>query len=97
MRVPATALSDLLFVDQKFDQESTKKQPNIDQNQRWSEKCLALRPGSCLGGVLEASRARLKSQHSPKFAPQIEGQSIEDRCKNRSKMDAFQVTILLHF
>ena len=69
----------------------------IDQNHRWSEKCRALRLGSRLGGVLEASWARLRGQHSPKLASQIEGTSIENRCKNPSKNDAFQVSILTHF
>ena len=45
-----------------------------------------------LGSVLEASWACLRGQHSPKLATQIEGKSIKNRCK----MDAFQVAILMH-
>ena len=59
--------------------------PKIDQNQRWSEKCRALRLGSPLGGVLEASWRRLGAQHSSKLATQIEGKSIKNQSKNRSK------------
>ena len=59
--------------------------PTIDQNHRWSEKCRALRLGSRLGGVLEASWAHLRGQHSSKLASQIEGKSIKNQCKNRSK------------
>ena len=54
-----------------------KNQPKIDQNHRWSEKCRALRLGSRLGGVLEASWARLRGQDSSKLASQIEGKSIK--------------------
>ena len=38
-----------------------------------------------LGAVLEASWARLRSQHSSKLASQIEGKSINNQCKNLSK------------
>ena len=34
---------------------------------------------------MEASWARLRGQHSPKLASQIEGKSIKNRCKNPSK------------
>ena len=69
----------------KIDQKSTKNLPKIDQNHRWSEKCRALRLGSRLGGVLEASWRSLRGQHSSKLASQIEGKSIKNQCKNRSK------------
>ena len=69
----------------KINQTSKQHRPKIDQNHRWSEKCRALRLGSRLGGVLEASWARLRGQHSPKLATQIEGKSIKNGCKNRSK------------
>ena len=38
-----------------------------------------------LEAVLEASWARLRGQHSSKLASQIEGKSIKNQCKNRSK------------
>ena len=69
----------------KIDQESTKNQSKIELNSINIEKSLALRLGSRLGGLLEASWARLRGQHSPKLASQIEGKSIKNRCKNPSK------------
>ena len=73
----------------KINQQSTKNrskiEQQIDQNHGWSEKCRALRLGSRLGGVLEASWARLRGQHSSKLASQIEGKSIKNPCKNSSK------------
>ena len=48
-----------------------------------------------LGAVLEASWARLRGQHSPKLASQIEGKSIKNRCKINQKIDAFQVANLI--
>ena len=60
--VPATALGAIDFLQivtpkiyQKSTKQSMKNQTQIDQNQRWSEKCRALRLGSRLEGVLEAS------------------------------------------
>ena len=50
-----------------------------------------------LGGVLEASWARLRGQHSPKLASQIEGKSIRNPCKNTFKNDAFQVSVWMQF
>ena len=70
----------------KIDQQSIKNQPKINQNHCWSEKCRALRLGSRLGGVLEASWRSLRGQHSSKLASQIEGKSIKNQCKNRSKI-----------
>ena len=77
----------------KIDRKSIKnrskinrKSIKIDQNHRWSEKCRALRLGSRLGGVLEASWARLRGQDSSKLASQIEGKSIKNPCKNQSKI-----------
>ena len=61
----------------KIIRESSGKRLKVYQNYRWSEKSLALRLGSRLGGVLEASWARLRGQHSPKLASQIEGKSIK--------------------
>ena len=69
----------------KIDQKSTKNPSKIHQNSIKIEKCDALRLGSHLGGLLEASWARLRGQHSPKLASQIEGKSIKNRCKNLSK------------
>ena len=57
----------------------------IHQNSNKIAKCPALRLGSHLGGLLEASWARLRGQHSPKLAVQIEGKSISDQFKNPSK------------
>ena len=65
--------------------KSIKNQPKIDQKSTRSEKCRALRLGSRLGGVLEASWRSLRGQHSSKLASQIEGKSIKNQCKNRSK------------
>ena len=39
----------------EINQKSNTHRPKIDQNHRWNEKCRALRLGSRLGGVLEAS------------------------------------------
>ena len=69
-----------------INRKSIKHWPKINQNHRWSEKCRALRLGSRLGGVLEASWARLRGQDSSKLAPQIEGKLIKNPCKNRSKI-----------
>ena len=69
----------------KIIRKSIINQPKINRNHRWSETCRALRLGSCLGGVLEASWARLRVQHSTKLASQIEGKSIKNVYKNRSK------------
>ena len=69
----------------KIDQKSSKIRPKIDQNSIKIENCRALRLGSRLGGLLEASWARLRGQHSSKLASQIEGKSIKNRCKNQSK------------
>ena len=52
-----------------------KNRPKIVKNQCWSEKCRALRLGSRLGGVLEASWRSLRGQHSSKLASQIQGKS----------------------
>ena len=69
----------------KIDPKSIKNRPKIDQKSTRSEKCRALRLGSRLGGVLEASWGSLRGQPSSKLASQIEGKSIENQCKNRSK------------
>ena len=69
----------------KINRKSIKLRPNINQNHRWSEKCRALRLGSRLGGVLEASWKSLRGQHSSKLASQIEEKSMKHQCKNRSK------------
>ena len=69
----------------KIHPKSIKHRPNIDQKSTRSEKCRALRLGSRLGGVLEASWRSLRGQHSSKLASQIEGKSIKNQCKNRSK------------
>ena len=66
----------------KINQQSTL---NIDQKSTRSETCRALRLGSSLGGVMEASWRSLRGQHSSKLASQIEGKSIKNQCKNRSK------------
>ena len=66
-------------------QTSNRNQPKLKQNHHWSETCRALRLGSRLGGVLEASWRSLRGQHSSKLASQIEGKSIKNQCKNRSK------------
>ena len=67
----------------------TKNQPTVEQTSTkitaGVKQCRALRLGSRLGGVLEASWARLRGQHSSKLASQIEGKLIKDLCKNRSK------------
>ena len=70
----------------KINQKSTQNRLKIDQKSTRSEKCRALRLGSRLGGVLEASWARLRGQDSSKLASQIEGKSIKNPCKNRSKI-----------
>ena len=78
----------------KIDQKSIRNRPKIDQNHRWSEKCRALRLGNRLGGVLEASWAHLRGQHSSKLASQIEGQSIKNQCKNQTKIDVMLGVLL---
>ena len=70
----------------KINKKSTQNRPKIDQKSTRSEKCRALRLGSRLGGVLEASWRSLRGQHSSKLASQIEGKSIKNQCKNRSKI-----------
>ena len=70
----------------KINQKSTQNRLKIDQKSTRSEKCRALRLGSRLGGVLEASWRSLRGQHSSKLASQIEGKSIKNQCKNRSKI-----------
>ena len=65
--------------------KSSPNRQTIGKNHRWSEKCRALRLGSRLGGVLEASWARLRGQHSSKLASKVEPKSLKHRCKNRSK------------
>jgi len=56
------------------------------RNRGLNEKCRALRLGSRLGCVLEASWARLRGQDSSKLVSQIESKSIKNQCKNRSKI-----------
>ena len=46
----------------KIDPKSIETRPKIDQKSTRSEKCRALRLGSRLGGVLEASWAHLRGQ-----------------------------------
>ena len=70
----------------KINQNSTQNRLKIDQKSTRSEKCRALRLGSRLGGVLVASWRSLRGQHSSKLASQIEGKSIKNQCKNRSKI-----------
>ena len=70
----------------KIDPKSIKNRTKIDKKSTRSEKCRALRLGSRLGGVLEASWGSLRGQHSSKLASQIEGKSIKNQCKNRSKI-----------
>ena len=77
----------------KHCEKSIKSPPTIDQNHHWSEKCRALRLGSRLGCVLEASWARLRGQDSSKLACQSEGNSI----KIDQKFDAFQVPVFMQF
>ena len=71
---------------QKINQKSTQNRLKIHQKSTRSEKCRALRLGSRLGGALEASWRSLRGQHSSKLASQIEGKSIKNQCKNRSKI-----------
>ena len=85
----------------KVDPKSIKNLTKIVRKSTMSEKCRALRLGSRLGGVLEASWAHLRVQHSSKLASQIEGKSVKKtiqhqtkhRCLPRSSFDA----ILIHF
>ena len=81
----------------KIHPKSITNRPKIDQKSIRSEKCRALRLGNYLGGVLEAFWRSLRDQHSFKLASQIEGKSIKNRCKNRTKFDAFQVPVLIQF
>ena len=68
-----------------MNQKSTQHRLKIDQ------KSTKSRPGAknvahfVLGAVLEASWRSLRGQHSSKLASQIEGKSIKNQCKNRSK------------
>ena len=59
----------------KIDQKSTKNQPGAKNVAHFA-----------LGAVLEASWRSLRGQHSSKLASQIEGKSIKNLCKNRSKI-----------
>ena len=70
----------------KINQKSTQNRSKIEQ------KSTKNRPGAknvarfVLGAVLEASWRSLRGQHSSKLASQIEGKSIKNQCKNRSKI-----------
>ena len=72
-------------INQKSTPTSIKNRTNIDQKSTRSEKCRALRLGSHLGSVLEAFWRSLRDQHSSKLASRVEGKSIKNQCKNRSK------------
>ena len=84
----------------KIDQKTIKNHPksqkcrgapglprdNFAPKSRPEPKIHALRLGSRLGCVLEASWARLGGQDSSKLDSKIEGKSIKNPCKNRSKI-----------
>ena len=81
----------------KINPKSTKNQwkikQKLTQNQsKIEQKSTKNRPGAknvahfVLGAVLEASWRSLRGQHSSKLASQIEGKSIKNQCKNRSKI-----------
>ena len=81
----------------KIEPKSTKNRPNInqkstqnrakfDQNRKLSRTSSWEPSWSRLGCVLEASWAPLRVQDTSKLASQIEGKSIKNPCKNRSKI-----------
>ena len=74
----------------KIDQTSIQNRPKIDFKSTkitaGAKNVAHFVLGAVLGAVLEASWARLRGQHSPKLASQIEGKSIKNRCKNRSNI-----------
>ena len=84
-----------------IDQKSTKNRPKIDQNSIKIEKCRALRLGSRLGAVLDASWRRLGRLLGAKIPPSWPPKSKENRLKIHAKIDqkfdAFQVPVLIQF
>ena len=70
----------------KIDQKSTQNRPKFDQNRKLSRTSSWEPSWSRLGCVLEASWAPLRGQDTSKLASQIEGKSIKNPCKNRSKI-----------